>query len=85
MLTMNSMTPRLRMERKIGERFKYEDVSIKCVKSQVHDNCDKCYFKRDIGCTDKHSVVGSCSKLFRRDHTEVHFVIAHSTFIEADE
>lgn len=72
------------MERKIGEIFKYKDVSIKCVKSQKHDNCDKCYFKRDIGCS-KHSVVGFCGDVFRSDHTEVHFVIAHSTFIEVDE
>jgi len=37
------------MERKIGEIFKYKGVSIKCVKSEKHDNCNKCYFKRDIG------------------------------------
>jgi len=72
------------MERKIGEIFKYKNISIKCVKSEKFDNCDKCYFKRDIGC-GRHSVAGFCGELFRSDHTEVHFVIAHSTFIEVDD
>ena len=72
------------MERKIGEIFKYNGISMKCVKSEKFDNCRKCYFMGDIGCS-KHSVVGFCGDVFRSDHTEVHFVIAHSTFIEVDD
>jgi hypothetical protein len=72
------------MERKIGEIFKYKGVSIKCVKSEKHDNCNKCYFKRTFACS-KHSIVGFCGDVFRSDHTEVHFVIAHPSIIEVDD
>lgn len=56
------------MERKIGEIFKYNDVTLKVVNS--NPGCEGCYFKQRL-CGESIYITGSCSS--RKDKTPVIF------------
>lgn len=56
------------IERKIGERFNYNGVTLEVVE-QSEDTCDGCYFYRKTDCPD----ACLCSCLFRSDFNSVIF------------
>ena len=56
------------MERKIGEIFKYNDVTLEVVKA--NPGCEGCYFKQRL-CGESIYITGSCSS--RKDKTSVIF------------
>ena len=57
-------------ERKIGEEFDYNGITLKVVED---DNCSNCYFGFLPDCYNKREVTGGCSRTERRDKTSVIF------------
>lgn len=57
-------------EKKIGEVFEYEGITLKCVKS-IPRLCSGCYFEKDEDCSDKDV---SCACFYREDEMNVKFV-----------
>jgi len=63
------------MERKVGEVFKYKNVTLQVIKEA---GCKKCFFKgmkrSDCHSKEKHSLTGYCSFRERKDSADVQFI-----------
>ena len=68
------------LEPEIGEVFKYERQSFKCIKTEHNRRCEKCAFEHFGECLK----VFACEAALRQDSSEVYFVPAeqkHSCFV----
>lgn len=63
------------MERKIGDTFKFKDVTLRVEKAEQPQICTNCYF--DNRCAERGSIdktTGNCIGIYRTDHLDVIFV-----------
>ena len=60
------------MERKIGEKFNYGDVTLEVTESHKSDGCCDCYFLPNW-CSESFDTRGKCSKRARDDKRDVYF------------
>ena len=60
------------MEREIGEKFNYGDVTLEVTESHKSDGCCYCYFLPNW-CSESFDTRGKCSKRARDDKREVYF------------
>jgi hypothetical protein len=56
------------MERKIGEKFKYEDKTLKIIKTP-HFDCSGCYFRNML--FNCRGIVGECFRIARKDKNDI--------------
>lgn len=63
------------MERRIGEQFKYEGVTLEVcvVKDPENKPCGDCYFLRNKKCFEFSDITRVCSESFREDERSVYF------------
>ena len=61
------------MERKIGEQFYYEGVTLEVVESSNSIICGDCYFLHNEKCFKVMDITGKCYKKFREDNRSVYF------------
>lgn len=62
----------LKMERKIGEKFNYGDVTLEVKENTNGKSCGDCYFLNNW-CAESFDTRGKCSKRAREDKREVYF------------
>ena len=62
----------LKMERKIGEKFNYGDVTLEVTENTNGKSCGDCYFLHNW-CAESFDTRGKCSKRARDDKREVYF------------
>lgn len=71
------------MERRIGEQFKYEGVTLEVAEAQKYHPlypCCDCYFLLKGRCYERDKT-GKCSKTLREDKREIYFKEVKSTMI----
>ena len=63
------------MERKIGEQFKYNGVTLDVCVAKAYKNapCGDCYFLHYDRCFKVMDITGKCSEKFREDKRSVYF------------
>jgi|GEM_PF-2051047 len=63
------------MERKIGEQFDYNGVTLEVcgAKAQPSNPCGDCYFLGSDRCFEIITKTGFCSDVFRSDKKDVYF------------
>lgn len=62
------------MERRIGEQFKYEGVTLEVAESPNGKPCGDCYFLlNENKCFESGSKTGKCSETYREDERSVYF------------
>lgn len=62
----------LKMERKIGEKFNYGDVTLEVKENTNGKSCGDCYFLHNW-CAESFDTRGKCSKRARDDKRDVYF------------
>ena len=62
------------MERKIGERFEYDGITLEVAEAPNDNPCGDCYFLlKENECFESVSKTGNCSETYREDKRIIYF------------
>ena len=62
-----------KMERRIGEKFEYDGVTLEVAVAPYGNHCSNCYFLLNDKCAESMDITGKCYESFRKDHRRVYF------------